>query len=118
MLLVKTKLGVSNIHGIGLFADEFIRQGTIIFKEDNFTKKLTKEEFEFLPPIQRNFIKTYSYFRDNYYRISLDNDRFMNHSDTPNTIDIDDITIANYDINIGDEITCNYNDISEFKIEI
>ncbi len=113
MLLVKTKIGISNIHGIGLFADEFIRQGTIIFKEDEFTKKITESEFELLPPIQRNFIRTYSYFRDGFYHISLDNDRFMNHSDTPNTLDIDDLTIANYDINIGDEITCNYNDICE-----
>mgnify|MGYP000255157863 CR=1 FL=1 len=111
MLLVRTKLGISKIHGIGLFADEFIRQGTIIFKEDDFTKKITKEEVEFLPPTQRNFIKTYSYFRDGFYRLSL----FMNHSDTPNTIDIDDLTIANYDINIGEEITCNYKNIDELE---
>jgi hypothetical protein len=34
MLLVKTKLGQSKIHGIGLFADELIPMGRIIFKED------------------------------------------------------------------------------------
>jgi hypothetical protein len=30
--MVKTRLGLSNIHGIGLFADEFIPQGAVILK--------------------------------------------------------------------------------------
>jgi hypothetical protein len=29
MLLVKTRLGLSRIHGIGLFAEEFIARGTL-----------------------------------------------------------------------------------------
>jgi uncharacterized protein len=119
MLLVKTKLGLSSIHGIGLYADEFIPKGAIIFKEDEFTIKISKEEYENSPPLKRNFLNTYSYFKENVYKCSLDNDRFMNHSDNPNTIDILDMTIANFDIQIGDEITCNYHDIcdNEWKIE-
>ena len=113
MLLVKTKLGQSKIHGIGLFADELIPMGRIIFKEDEYTRIITVDEYENMPPLQRMFIDRYSYFNNGVYKCSLDNDRFMNHSDTPNTIDIDDVTIANYDIQPGDEITCNYNDICD-----
>lgn len=113
MLKVKTKLGISNIHGIGLFADEFIPKGAMIFVEDEFTKILTVDEYEKLEPIQKNFFKRYSYYKNDVYKCSLDNDRFMNHSDTPNTFDINEYTFAMYDINIGDEITCNYDDICD-----
>ena len=32
MLLVKTRLGASAIHGIGLFADEFIPKDTVTWR--------------------------------------------------------------------------------------
>lgn len=32
MLLIKTKLDLSKIHGVGLFADEFIAKGTKIWE--------------------------------------------------------------------------------------
>lgn len=113
MLLVKTKLGLSNIHGIGLFADEFIPKGTIIFKEDKYTRIITAEEYQSLSPLHRDFIDTYAYYNNGVYKCSLDNDRFMNHSDTPNTVDYEDITKADRDIQKGEEITCNYNNICD-----
>ena len=121
MLLVKTKIKESKIHGIGLFADEFIPKGTIIFKESLFTKKFTTEEYEQLPVIQKDFVKHYCYFLGGIWRCSLDNDRFMNHNDTPNTVEIDDeTTVALIDINVGEEILTNYNmiwDKKEFDYE-
>jgi len=110
MLRVKTKLKESAINGIGLFADEFIPKGTVIFKESIFTKKFTEQEYEQLPQLQKEYIKHYCYFLDDVWKCSLDNDRFMNHSDNPNTIEPDTLTtVASIDINIGDEITTNYN---------
>lgn len=110
MLLVKTKLDKSPIHGIGLFANQFIPKGTVIFRESIFTIKLTNEEFLKLDDIPQTFVDVYGYFLDGFWRVSLDNDRFMNHSDTPNTLEIDAITtIAATDIKIGEEITTNYN---------
>jgi len=109
MLLVKTKIKQSPINGIGLFADEFIPKGTVIFKESFFTKHFTKSEYESLDELQKEFINHYCYFLGGIWRCSLDNDRFMNHSDNPNTTEIDDYTtISSIDINIGDEITTNY----------
>ena len=40
-----------------LFADEFISKGTIIFKEDEFTIKITEEDYENYPPLKRKFIE-------------------------------------------------------------
>jgi SET domain-containing protein len=112
MLLVKTKVKESSIHGIGLFADEFIPKDTVIFKESIFTKKFTDYEYRLLPELQREFINHYCYFLGGIWRCSLDNDRFMNHSQTPNTIELDELTtIASKDICIDEEITTDYDTI-------
>src|SRR3954469_1637143 len=47
MLLVKTRLGPSTIHGIGVFADEDIPRGTIVWSFNPLIDKaLTDEEIE------------------------------------------------------------------------
>lgn len=121
MLLVKTKIGPSKIHGIGLFADEFISKGTILWKfVPGFDLRFTKEEVGRFPEAARDFIKVYSYRSLDTDFIVLCNDdaRFYNHSKNPNAkgIDLDetnneggDIAIA--DINIDDEITSNYEEM-------
>ena len=112
MLLVKTEIKQSEIHGTGLFANEFIAKGSVIFKESIFTKYFTEDEYNSLPELQKQFIDHYCYFLGGVWRCSMDNDRFTNHSDTPNTIDQDYYTtIAAVDINIGDEITADYSSI-------
>ena len=114
MLLVKTKIKESKIHGIGLFSDQFIPKGTVIFKESVFTKKFTEEEYALLPELQKEFVNHFCYFLGGIWRCSLDNDRFMNHSQTPNTTELDDVTtVASQDINIDEEITTNYDMICE-----
>jgi len=60
MLLVKTKLGPSKIHGIGLFVDEFIPKGTIVWKfVPGFDLKFTKEEVEKFPGLAKDFVHFY-----------------------------------------------------------
>lgn len=116
MLLVKTEIKQSEIHGTGLFANEFIAKGSVIFKESLFTKHFTEDEYNSLPELQKQFIAHYCYFLGGVWRCSMDNDRFTNHSDTPNTIEQDYYTtIAAVDINIGDEITADYSSIFDKK---
>ena len=121
MLLVKTKLGQSKIHGIGLFADEFITKGTLVWKYvPGFDLKFTKEELEKFPPVAKDFVLNYAYLsKDTGYDILCsDNARFYNHSENPNTAGIDldgteneggDIAVS--DIQIGEEITCDYREM-------
>lgn len=115
MILIKTKLGVSKISGIGLFADEFIKKGTIVWEFNrNIDILLSEEDMKNLSESSRNQIDNYSYIdkKLNKYLLCGDDARFFNHSDDPNcsddVIDEPDLTIANRDINIGDELTCNY----------
>ncbi|MES2503370.1 MAG: SET domain-containing protein [Myxococcota bacterium] len=117
MLLVKTKLGMSSINGVGLFADEFIPQGKVTWKSTSgFDLKCTPKELEILSePSKENFFR-YSYLskRSGLYVLCFDNARFFNHSFEPNILDADSmesdegVDIAARDIYPGEEMTCDY----------
>ena len=117
MLTIKTYLDKSDISGIGLFAEEFIKKGTITWKFDPIIDiYFTKKEYSLLPKNIKEFIDEYGSLSkiSNKYILSIDNTRFTNHSSTPNldTIKMENetelIAIANMDINIGEEMTINY----------
>lgn len=111
MLLVKTHLAPSTVHGIGLFASEFIAKGTVIWRfDDRIDRTFTRAEREALPEPARGFVATYSYPREvgsDVHDLDGDHARFMNHSDEPNTSCIVD-TIASRDIQAGEELLCDY----------
>lgn len=110
---VKTYLNISKIPnaGIGLFAAEFIPKGTIVWKMDSMNNSYKEEEFKSMPNLYKEFINTYSFKYNNQYILCVDNARFFNHSNTPNCGSIgDNCTMAQVDINIGDELTDNYFD--------
>lgn len=112
MLTVKTKLKSSEISGIGLFADEPIKKGAIVWKfnqtidllfSDSDIKKLSnsaKEQF-----LNYAFLDKYH----KQYMLCGDDARFFNHSKQNNCNDgLNDITIAVRDIEVGEELTVNY----------
>jgi len=88
-----------------LFTSKEIKKGEIIWtyrKEDEII--LTAEQFE----------KTehFTYFWNGRYRLSIDIDRFENHSCNPNTESFDAKTdVASRDISVGEEITYDYANI-------
>lgn len=110
MLFVKTYLDNSPIHGIGLFANEFIPKGTIIWKfMPGFDRLLKEKRVSKLPQCTRNWLARYSYPVTTHFLVCMDDARFFNHSDEPNTIDVGKkITIAKKDIHLGEELTCDY----------
>lgn len=117
MILIRTKLGVSNVQGIGLFADQDIKKGdlvnkdkdqwaTIRYTEDQWReleKSLSKESFR---QIKRYAFKNKS---DGLYCLNLDDIRFINHSKTPNIATVGENDVALRDIKRGEEITIDYN---------
>lgn len=109
MLKVKTKLKETKSKGIGLFADELIPKDTLIFEEDEFTIKIQNKELPLASKEKIEFINRYCYLKNGIWSCSLDNDRFMNHSDNPNTYETETATYALTDIQVGEEIVCNYN---------
>lgn len=116
MLLVKTKLGPSTISGIGLYANEFIAKGTIIWRfESKLDVKLSIEAYQLLKS-QYDFETLDKYIYRSHisacYILCVDDARFINHANEANTIDTlegeEGLTIAARDIQPGEEITSNY----------
>jgi uncharacterized protein len=130
MLLIKTKLDVSPIHGIGLFADEFIAEGRIIWKFHSlFDLRFGENYIDELAAGALAQVRKYSYreIHSGLYVLCGDDARFFNHSENPNCFDFcsaegQDLTVALRDIRIGEELTCNYAlfdlDFIEGKYEI
>jgi SET domain-containing protein len=117
MLLVKTKIAMSKINGIGLFADQFIPKGAVIWKSHSqFDIKVPREDVEKLSEPARELFIKYSFFsrRTKTYVLCFDDARFFNHSDNPNVLDSDSpdsdegVDIAARDIYPGEEMTCDY----------
>jgi SET domain-containing protein len=119
MLLVKTRIGPSSIHGIGLFADEDIARGNVVWDfMPPFDLMVSAEEVASLPEAARTQVLKYSYYDEDEgkYVLCGDDARHFNHSETPNTGNgceedgTENATIALRDIRVGEEITCNYFD--------
>ena len=119
MLLVKTKLGISSVAGIGLFANEFIPKGTKIWQ---FTHGLdlviTPTQLKIWPESVRQTILHYDFvdMRSKSHILCFDDSRFFNHSEVPNVIgqivesEVYGINIAGKDIEVGEELLVNYKD--------
>jgi SET domain-containing protein len=109
MLLVKTYIGKSKIHGVGVFAGEPIRKGTKIWRfVEGFDRCYTPKQFARLPKPARDFLKSYGYRVDGEILFTVDNDRHMNHSDKPNTYLRAGYVVARRAIRKGEEITNDY----------
>ncbi len=114
MLLVRTYLDKSPIHGIGVFADEFIRKGTKIWRfVEGFDLCYSPKQFARLPKPARDFLKQHGYCVDGEILFTVDHDHHINHSDQPNTYLHNGYAIARCNIRKGTEIT---NDYREFDL--
>ena len=115
MLLVKTFLAPSRIHGIGLFAAERIPSGTVIWRLDPLIDlELTEDQVARLAEPAREQIRKYTYLDHVRGKLVLcgDDARFFNHEDAPNCHDFPDAeggkTVAARDIEAGEELTSDY----------
>jgi len=127
MLLVKTKIGLSSINGIGLFADQFISKGTPTWKfQKGFDLEVDKNNLEKLSePARKQFLK-YAYLdiKTDKYVLCFDDARFFNHADDANTVGFvsesgDEVDVATRDIERGEELTCNYREFdADFGVKM
>lgn len=111
MLRVRTKITQSSIEGVGLFADEFIPAGTITWQYDpEFDIAFDEDALKRIPEHVRGQFLKYSYFDHDIkkYILCSDDQRFINHSNTPNIRSTPEKDVAARDIQIGEEIMCDY----------
>jgi len=115
MLTVNTYLAPSAVHGIGLFAVEFIPAGTSVWKFNRHIDKIFKKDL-FLTICNRldncslRHLLNSSYCRGGRFFYLTDNARFINHCSIHDNISFtDDYTeTAMRDINPHEEILENY----------
>jgi len=109
MLLVKTYLDKSPIHGIGVFAGETIRKDAKIWRfVYGFDRFYNRRTLAKLPKQARDFIKLHGYQWGKEVLVSMDHDTFMNHSDAANTYFRGGYVLARRTIRKGTEITNDY----------
>ncbi len=113
----------SPVHGIGVFAIRDIPKGT----QDIFSQgvgewiEVSKEEVEALPKHSRDLVENHclfdeqSYFIPDYGFKLVDLVIYLNHSDTPNVVSINDGERfeAIRDIVVGEELFVDYGTIVE-----
>ena len=115
MLMINAYLAPSTVHGIGLFAKEYIPAGSVIWKFHSYIDKiLSREKFLNICKTLDNFTLSHflcaTYKRNGNYFYITDNARFINHSEQGyNILFRDDYTeIAVRDIHAEEELLENY----------
>jgi SET domain-containing protein len=117
MMLVRTTVRPSPIHGLGIFAEEFIPAGTAIWRfTPGFDLTFSKEQLESFPQLLQEYLATYAWFsaKSGHYVFASDNAKYFNHSPTPNSLSAyyegeeEVVTKAVRDIQIGEEIMDDY----------
>lgn len=107
--------------GLGIFSTKHINASDIVYEDDDFMSKIFHNTWiKELPEIQQKFIKKYATYKKdtNIWYLCLDDARFWNHSDTPNTTYIIDskgngYMVAIHHIPPGTELTSNYREFCD-----
>ena len=117
MLCVETKIGPSKIHGIGLFAAEFIPKGTVVWRfTPGFDARFTAQQILRLPAAVQIYLTCYAWKskKSGLYCLASDGAKHFNHSNTPNCRsryepeEPEVVTRAVKNIRVGTEITDDY----------
>ncbi len=100
--------------GYGVFALEFIPRGTVVWAKDSFDQAFAPSHMESLAKPQRRILEKYGFAsRDGSLMLCWDSRRFLNHSCEPNALATRyGFEIAVKDIQVGDQITCDYGALS------
>lgn len=121
MIHVKYKLDKSPVHGIGIFANQDISQGQLIYTVSPLLDvNITQTQFDALDEAQQKEIEYWGYWFEprKVWHVDFDDIHFINHSYSANTTQDfsrpDEPLTATRDIRAGEELTQNY---LEFKSE-
>jgi hypothetical protein len=128
MLLIKTIVKESTIPGagLGLFADEDLPLGTVTWKfQDGLDQIISPETLAAMSADERAICLKHAYLDTvtNNLIMCGDDERFINHSDTPNVAQVltptdpEGIEITSRDIKKGEELFCNYYDFDAYAAD-
>jgi len=115
MIHIAYKLKSSDLHGVGLFADEDIKKGQLVYTASPLLDlNITQEQFDRLDQKEKDEILWWGFFDQpsKMWRVDFDVSKFINHSSDA-TVTQDEnhdeaYLIAVRDIKSGEELTQNY----------
>jgi len=113
MFKIKYFLDKSQIHGIGLFANQNIQEGNIVYVHNkDLDKIISQDEFERLELEEKRIFKHYGYFnpQEGVWRLDHDDIRFCNHSENSNITLVNGKIIAKRNIKRGEELLQDYSE--------
>jgi len=115
MIHIKYKLDRSDKHGIGLFADEDLKEGQLIYTASPLLDvNITQEQFDSLSDREKEEFQWWGFFDEPSQRWHVDFDvsKFINHSKegtvTQDQLHNEAFLVASRDIEKGEELTQNY----------
>ena len=118
MIHIEYKLKESKTHGVGLFADQDIKSGDLIYTPNPLLDiNLTQEQFDSLEPSEQEEVKYYGYFNKKMglWHVAFEVIRFLNHGDPEKDTNVtqneDMIMTATKDITEGEELLQDYSEI-------
>ena len=117
MIHINYKILDSKIHGIGLFANQDIKAGDLIYTPSPLLDvDITQAEFENLTPSEQHEVQYYGYWnkKTQKWHVAFDAIRILNHgnSDVANaTQDEDMVMTAKRNIESGEELFQDYIEI-------
>jgi len=121
MIHIAYQLDKSDKHGIGLFANENIRKGQLVYTASSVLDvNISPEQFETLNEREKHEVRYWGFWDEanGVWHVDFDVTRFINHSFQPtltqDSAHTDAYLITTRDVKKGEELTQNY---IEFETE-
>lgn len=115
MIHIKYKLDKSDKHGIGLFADEDLKEGQLVYAASPLLDvNITQEQFDSLSDREKEEFQWWGFFDEPSQRWHVDFDvsKFINHSEegtvTQDKNHEEAYLVTTRDVKSGEELTQNY----------
>lgn len=115
MMHIKYKLDKSKHHGIGIFADQDIKKGQLIYTVSPILDvNIKKKQFDSLTPSEQKEVRYWGFWveKDKVWHVDFDVSKFVNHSFEPTTTQDfskeEAYLVATRDLKSGEELTQNY----------
>lgn len=115
MIHIKYKLDRSDKHGIGLFADEDLKKGQLVYTASPLLDvNITQEQFDSLNDREKEEFRWWGFWDEpsQKWHVDFDVSKFINHSKdgtvTQDPTHTEAYLITTRDIKKGEELTQNY----------
>ncbi|OGM74552.1 hypothetical protein A2382_01395 [Candidatus Woesebacteria bacterium RIFOXYB1_FULL_38_16] len=115
MIHIKYRLDKSQLHGIGLFTNENLKKGQLVYTASLLLDvNLSQKDFDLLDEKEKKEVKWWGFWDEpnQVWHVDFDVSRFINHSSTPTLIQLpqhkEAYLVTTRNVQTGEELTQNY----------